>query len=187
MVLDESMNFDAIVSRMELLPGMLSALTVGLSPADARWKPEPRHWSILEVCCHLLDEELEDFRVRVASTLSDPSKPWPPLELENVAERRGYNTRDLHVVVSEFARERANSVHWLRNLRRHVASMSGGDGRIDWDASYQHPKFGPIRAGEVMAAWAAHDALHLRQISKRLHEMAARDGGGYGVRYAGEW
>lgn len=29
--------------------------------------------------------------------------------------------------------------------------------------------------------------LHLRQISKRMYQMAARDAGDYSVHYAGEW
>jgi hypothetical protein len=39
----------------------------------------------------------------------------------------------------------------------------------------------------LLASWAAHDALHLRQIARRLHGLAARDAGPYGVAYAGEW
>jgi hypothetical protein len=36
-----------------------------------------------------------------------------------------------------------------------------------------------------MASWAAHDALHLRQIAKRLYELTARDAGRYSAGYAG--
>ena len=42
-------------------------------------------------------------------------------------------------------------------------------------------------AGDLLAAWSAHDALHLRQISKRLYQIAQRDAGSYSVQYAGEW
>jgi hypothetical protein len=52
---------------------------------------------------------------------------------------------------------------------------------------YRHPKIGAMHAGEVFTAWAAHDALHLRQIAKRLYQMTARDGGEYGPDYAGSW
>jgi hypothetical protein len=33
----------------------------------------------------------------------------------------------------------------------------------------------------------AHDYLHLRQIAKRMYQMAGRDAGEYSTRYAGEW
>jgi hypothetical protein len=50
-----------------------------------------------------------------------------------------------------------------------------------------HPKVGATAAGDVMASWAAHDALHLRQIAKRLWELAGRDGAPFRTGYAGEW
>jgi hypothetical protein len=42
-----------------------------------------------------------------------------------------------------------------------------------------------MRAGDLLASWAAHDARHLEQIAKRLHGLAARDGTPYSVAYAG--
>jgi hypothetical protein len=43
---------------------------------------------------------------------------------------------------------------------------------------------GPIRAGDLLAAWAAHDAAHLRQIASRLIDLAKRDAGEYHISYA---
>lgn len=166
---------DALVDRLERFAGVLPAVTSCLTDADARWKPAPEHWSVLEVCRHLLDEEREDFRVRLESTLRDPGAKWPPLELENIAERRKYNEADLAETVAAWVTERRKSVAWLRSL---VSP--------DWTAAYQHPR-GPIRAGDLLASWAAHDALHLRQIAKRLHELAGRDGGEFKTGYAGAW
>jgi hypothetical protein len=57
----------------------------------------------------------------------------------------------------------------------------------DFTRAYAHPKFGPLHAGMLLASWAAHDTLHARQISRRLHDLAARDAGPYSVSYAGEW
>ncbi|NUP91044.1 MAG: DinB family protein, partial [Candidatus Sumerlaeia bacterium] len=52
--------------------------------------------------------------------------------------------------------------------------------------THRHPKAGPLRAGDLLAAWAAHDALHLRQIAKRLLDLARRDAGGFKTDYAGD-
>lgn len=155
---------------------MLAPLLVVLPEADYRWKPAPEHWSILEIACHLLDEEREDFRVRLRSTLEDPARAWPPLELENIAQRRAYNERALNLTLAMFIGERAESVRWLRSVEN-----------ADFARAHPHPKFGPISAGDLLASWAAHDALHLRQIAKRLHGLAARDGAPHGVGYAGDW
>ncbi len=165
-----------IVDRLERFPAALRAAVAVVGPDDLRWRPAPEHWSILEIACHLLDEEREDFRPRIRSTLEDPAKAWPPLDLERVAERRGYQSRDIAATLRDFENERAASVAWLRSL-----------GAADWSAAFEHPKFGPLHAGMLLASWAAHDALHLRQIAKRLHNLAERDGASYGVRYAGDW
>jgi hypothetical protein len=167
----------ALRDRLAAFPAALRALATTASAADARWKPAPEHWSILEVCCHMLDEEREDFAVRIASTLRDPTTPWPRLELEGIAQRRRYNEQDLAKTLDGFTSKRTENIAWLD---AHLAEA-------DFTKAYQHPKFGALHAGMLLASWAAHDALHARQISKRLYELAARDAGAYSVRYAGEW
>ncbi len=146
-------------------------------PDDLRWKPAPEHWSILEILCHLRDEEREDFRVRAELTLRDPQLDWPTLDLKEVAQRRQYNNQDPPQILADFQRERAASMEWLDGL----------EPSADWGRSKLHAQFGPLAAGMLLASWAAHDALHLRQIAKRLHDLAARDAGKYSVSYAGEW
>lgn len=173
-----SLRAERLIDRLGSFPAVIRAAVEPLYDDELRWKPAPEHWSILEVCRHLVDEEHEDFRVRIESTLSDPARPWPPLELEGVATARRYNEADRKTTLDEFAAGRARNVDWLR------AKLSARD---DWSTAHQHPRFGPLAAGMLLASWAAHDALHLRQIAKRLHGLAARDGGPYPVIYAGEW
>lgn len=172
-----TIDASAIIERLERGGAAIVALAGVASVHRARWKPAPEHWSILEVCCHLLDEEREDFRVRLRSTLEDAARPWPALDLVGVAEKRKYNERDLTTTLDEFVRERRLSVAWLRSLPEST----------DFCTAYQHPRFGLIHAGDLLASWAAHDALHLRQIAKRLHAMAADDAPGFAIAYAGEW
>lgn len=38
------------------------------------FKISPDQWNLLEIVCHLLDEEREDFKARVKSILINPSK-----------------------------------------------------------------------------------------------------------------
>lgn len=173
------MNGAAIVRRMAAFPAAVNAAVAGLSEAEARWKPPSGNWSVLEVCAHLLDEEREDFRPRLISTLRDAAAPWPALELDKVAERRGYNAMSLRAVLDAFESERAASVAVLGPL---VAEPS-----TNWDATHHHPRGYKISAGALLAAWSAHDALHLRQIAKRLYELAALDGDPHPTAYAGDW
>jgi len=172
------MNADALITRLERMPGVVRALVSGLPLAEANFKPPDGAWSILEIVNHLADEDREDFRLRLKSTLENPSARWPPNDPEAWALQRRYNEQELGESLARFERERRESVRWLRSL-----------GETDWQVAYQHPKAGTITAGELLVSWAAHDALHIRQIAKRLFELAARDGApeGFGTRYAGEW
>lgn len=170
------MNHLALVERMATFPGAVAELIRGVSDEDARWRPASGAWSILEIVCHLGDEEVEDFRARVRSTLEDPERAWTPIDPEGWATQRAYNEADLGEAIERLAREREVSVQWLRSLES-----------PDWSRAWVHPKFGPQRAGDVMVSWAAHDALHLRQLAKRLYELGVRDGGGFDAGYAGDW
>lgn len=170
------MRPEPLIERLARFPAALRAAVGVVSVEDARWKPAPEHWSILEIACHLCDEEREDFGFRVRSTIETPESPWPPLDLKDVAQIRRYNERDLAAAVDGFCAERERNVAWLRSLSN-----------PDWSSAYHHPKVGPVPAGELLTAWCAHDALHLRQLAKRLFNLAERDGAPHPTRYAGEW
>lgn len=172
------MDFERLVDRLERFESLLPHVVRGVSADDARWRPEDGGWSILEVVRHLADEEAEDFRPRIESTLRDPSPPWKPIDPPAWAIERRYNDGDLAEAVERFTSRRADSIRWLRGL-----------GSPDFSRSYLHPRLpgGSIRAGDLLVAWAAHDALHLRQIAKRMYQFVGRDGGDYRPDYAGEW
>lgn len=170
------MNFHKMVESLDRFGRMLPEIVRGVTADDSRWKPADGAWSILEIVCHLADEEELDFPKRAKLTLTSPSDPWPPIDPEGWADERRYNEGNLAEAVQRFGSLRTESTTWLRSLEN-----------PDWNQAYNHPKFGPFRAGDILAAWVAHDYLHLRQISKRMYQLAERDAGAYSVRYAGEW
>ena len=170
------MHTDRIIARMADFPAALRALLASVTQDDARWKPTERDWSILEIVNHLADEEVEDFRTRLALTLDDPTQAWPGIDPEGAARERGYNQRELHDSLVRFDGARAVSVGWLRSL----------DGP-DWSRTHAHPKLGAISADDLLASWSAHDALHLRQIAKRMLQLTQRDAPGCSTGYAGAW
>lgn len=171
-----------IIRRMDSAPRAIGALCSHLSADESRFKPPSGAWSILEIVCHLVDEEIDDFRTRLRLTQEDPAAPWPGIDPEGWAVKRDYISQDLTSKLQQFSEERAKTITWLRSLKS-----------PDWQVAHLHPRIGPIRAGDLLAAWAAHDALHIRQIAKRLYELAGRDGAAMNpgepflTRYAGEW
>lgn len=144
----------------------------GVDDRQFRWQPTPEKWSILEVLVHLVEEEQLDFRTRLASTLEDPSRPWPPIDPERWAKERRYNERDPAESLAELRRERAASLEWLRSLESPA-----------WDNAYSHPQ-GAIRAGDLMVSWLAHDRIHLRQIANLRVLWLREHAGAYSTRYA---
>ena len=58
---------------------------------------------------------------------------------------------------------------------------------VDDDTVASIRALGGLSAGDLLASWAAHDWLHLRQIAKRRHELTARDAGKFSIAYAGRW
>ena len=99
-----------------VLEGNLASLTALARDVDddqARWKPAADRWSIVEVVCHLADEEREDFGRRLSLTLSDPSREWPSIAPGEWVTERGYNQRHLRDALESFREARQQSVRWL--------------------------------------------------------------------------
>ncbi len=153
---------------------MLRALVEPLPPEQARWKPSEAEWSVVEVVSHLADEEVEDFRRRLELTLERPDEPWPPIDPEGWVTERGYAARDPESSLARFLEERRRSVEWLRGLES-----------PEWDRTHDHPRMGPLRAGDLLASWLAHDLIHVRQITRLRFRWMEREVRPYGTGYAG--
>jgi hypothetical protein len=169
------MRFETL--RQELADGaeVIPALLAGITPAEARFKPQPDTWSVLEVVCHLYDEEREDFRQRLDILLHRPADPWPPINPQGWVSERAYNERDYPAMLDQWLAERARSLAWLDGL-----------GAPNWDAVVTSP-FGSLRPGDMLAAWVAHDNLHQRQLVELRRGRLLNLVQPFDVRYAGDW
>lgn len=169
------MHAEHLIRSLERFADVLPAVAGSINAEDARWGPDESSWSIVEIVAHMADEEMSDFRVRLGQTLRDPTEKWSPIDPEGWARERNYQGRDLDQTVDQFVAERRRSVAWLRTITE-----------PQWDNAYSH-RSGAISAGDLLASWAAHDALHLRQIAKRLFQLVERDAGQFSTAYAGSW
>ncbi|MBO9392542.1 DinB family protein [Caldilinea sp.] len=153
----------------------IRVLVQGVSSDQARWKPDDISWSILEVIGHLYDEERLDFRVRLDFMLHRPGEPWPAINPQGWVQEHRYNEEELQELLGGFLAAREDSVRWLRGLLS-----------PNWEAVYEAP-FGQIRAGDLLAAWVAHDLLHMRQLVELHWGYLVKEVEPYQVVYAGEW
>lgn len=150
-------------------------LAQNITDEQAHWRPNPDSWSILEVLCHLYDEECLDFRVRLDLILHHPGDAWPPIDPKGWVATHHYDQRDQAQTVSSFLVEREKSLTWLKTLES-----------PDWQISCKTP-WGSMTAGDMFSAWVAHDLLHLRQLVELHYEYHAQVVKPYAVTYAGEW
>jgi hypothetical protein len=169
------MEFDTIYGDLAAGLEIIPALLKGVSQAEAQIKPDPESWSLLEVTCHLYDEEREDFRVRLDIILHRPKDPWPPIRPREWVTERKYNQQDLAARLAGFVEERTKSLAWLKGL---VSS--------DWEANCEAP-WGVIKAGDMLCSWAAHDNLHTRQLVELRRGRILKMSEPYNVQYAGDW
>jgi hypothetical protein len=170
------MELEWAIGRLEAQEPIIAALLAGFSQEQARRRPAPDAWSALEVACHLLDEEREDFRQRLDFTLHRPGEPWPPIDPEGWVTARAYSQRDLAETVAAWRAERQRSLAWLRGL----ASPGLGVAR-------RHPAGFELRAGDLLAAWVAHDLLHARQLVELSYARTQGEAEPFSVEYAGDW
>ena len=72
------MQFEILYQELADGAEIVRQLVTGITWVEARARPEPESWSVLEVVCHLYDEEREDFRQRLDIMLYRPDDKWPP-------------------------------------------------------------------------------------------------------------
>ena len=139
------------------------------------WRQAPDKWCLLEIVCHLHDEEIEDFRTRVKYVLEDPAKELPPINPTVWVSERKYTDQNFDLKFKAFIKERKESIGWLKSLDD-----------PQWENYYNHPKLGPMSAKLFLSNWLAHDLLHIRQILKLRFEylkyISSED-----LSYAGNW
>jgi len=168
------MKPDQIIQQLQANRAVFKSL---LSDKEAmtKWKPTPETWSLLEIVCHLYDEEREDFRTRVFNTLLTPEIQPPSIDPPGWVTQRKYAQQDYYETLFGFLDERNKSIKKLKALKN-----------PKWKNIYVHPFAGELTAYQLLANWLAHDYHHIRQINRRLYEYL-RESSKVGLGYAGDW
>jgi DinB superfamily len=169
------MKPEQLILQLQANRMVFKSLFAGKEAPMTMWKPNQDAWSLLEIACHLYDEEREDFRTRVFNTLFTPEVQPPSIDPPGWITERKYAKQDYTEKVNAFLAERNNSIRKLKALKN-----------THWEHVYVHPLAGHHTAYQLLANWLAHDYHHIRQINRRLYEYL-RESSQVGLGYAGEW
>ncbi len=169
------MQFELLYEELTNSTEMIRALLSGVTQEEARVKPNAELWSILEVTCHLYDEEREDFREHLDFILHRQTEVWHAIDTEGWVTKRKYNKQNFAEMQEKFFFEREKSFAWLNGLLN-----------PDWEKTYT-TEYRTISAGEMFACWVAHDNLHLRQLVELRRNRIENITRPYDIQYAGDW
>ena len=175
------MNTAWMVDRLERFPAVLDELLDGVDETDAHYRASEDDWSIVEIICHLADEDRDDFGRRLRLLIESPEADWPKIDPVSAAVEREYHSRSLLTSLADFKSARKQGVIWLNGLGKIDCTIAALHPRL------VHPRYGAMDVGDMLASWCAHDALHLRQLAHRFHQLAIRKAGDHDTGYAGEW
>src|SRR5215204_5520218 len=124
-----------IIEKLEINAVTFESMLSIVKKDEYLWKPTAEKWCMLEVICHLYDEEREDFRARLKHVLETPEVPMPKIDPPAWVIERRYMEQEFDVRLNAFLAERERSIVWLRGLQD-----------PKWTNAYQHPTVGPVSA-----------------------------------------
>ncbi|MDQ3193498.1 MAG: DinB family protein [Bacteroidota bacterium] len=154
------MDHTFVIDHLSRNSNTYNSLLSGIHREEYLWRPEPEKWCLLEIVCHLYDEEQFDFRARTKHVLENIQTAPTPIDPEGWVKSRKYIEQNYDEILEKFLNERKVSVDWLNSLTD-----------PKWNNKYVHPEFGPMAAEFFLANWLAHDLLHFRQIITLLYNF----------------
>ena len=119
------MEFKTLYQELVNSTEMIRALLAGIKQEESQIKPDPESWSMLEVVCHLFDEEREDFREHLDFILHRQHEEWHGIDPQGWVAERKYNQQNFSEMQEKFFAERRTSLEWLKDLSE-----------ADWETTY---------------------------------------------------
>src|SRR5436853_1632135 len=108
-----TMNHTSLIKQLEVNQKTFEGLLSIVARDEITWKPSENKWCLLEIACHLYDEEREDFSGRLKHVLENPKEKLPSIDPVGWVTSRNYLAKDYETVVNDFLNERKQSIQWL--------------------------------------------------------------------------
>ena len=152
------MDFDltAGIAILERTPPTLRAMLAGLPPTWTDATEGPETWSPYVIVGHLIHGERTDWIPRAQLILAQgPQRRFMPYDrFAQLRESQGKSLADL---LDELARLRAETLATLAGW-----GLTGAQLALEGE----HPAFGPVTLGQLLATWVAHDLGHVAQTAR---------------------
>lgn len=145
------------IAILERTPASLGALLSGLPDRWVTATEGPGTWSPYDVIGHLIHGERADWIPRARHILAGERRPFDPFDREaQFTESQGKSLAEL---LATFADLRRENLAILRAMNLTPA---------DLDRTGQHPAFGEVTLGQLLATWVVHDLDHVVQIARTM-------------------
>ena len=145
-----------VPEQLELTPGMIRSLLIGLTPEQIVWKPAPDRFSIAEILAHLADCEHAAYAVKFEQFAGEGEPALDPYDTDGMVARNAYSGRDAIESLEDFAAQRTKNLDRVRELA---------------DRTLHHRKAGPISLTNLLNECAYHDLGHVRQIAELVRAL----------------
>ena len=171
--MDASVLLAAVRRDLARLPATVDALLSDLDDALWRTRPTPTEWALVEIVCHLRDEEVEDFAARVRVVV-DGGASFASIDPEGWAVDRGYIKDDPRAALTALKQRRRDNLAFLVLLD--PARLT----RV-----VEQPRLGKMSGLDLVTAWVTHDRLHFAQLAATLAKLGADRWAPLRTEYAG--
>lgn len=152
------MNFDlpSGIAVLERTPGTLRSMLSGLPSGWTHATEGADTWSPYDIVGHLIHGERTDWVPRAELILAQgPVRRFQPFD--RFAQARESQGKALDELLDEFTRLRTANVATLAGWRLTPSQLA---------LEGEHPEFGAVTLGQLLATWVAHDLGHLAQTAR---------------------
>lgn len=137
-------------------PFVLEKLFIGLNRDWLICNEGKGTWSPVEILCHLIHCEVDDWIPRMKIILSNNNnkqfKPFNRKEgFENVKEK------SINELMTKFRKLRNKNLIYLKSIKLSANYLS---------KTGIHPEFGEVNLKQLIATWVVHDLSHIAQVSR---------------------
>ena len=159
-------RLEEAIALLDRTPRTLEALLSGLDRAWVDANEGEGTWTAHQVVIHLLQTERSSWIPRVQHILQGNTAPFPPVD--RTAGFDEGSTLSMQELLDQFADQRRANLETLRGINPSPDQLG---------LTGQHPQFGTVQLGQLLATWTVHDLTHLAQIARVMAKRYTHDVG----------